>query len=248
MWFDHHASELDRVGASRSSRGESRYADSCARIIYDYHGAHETYPWADEIINAVDRVDSGKLTTEDILHPKGWVMIGFLTDPRTGLGRFQHFSISAYQLMLRFIHDYYKMPAEEILQLPEIKERVDFYHSETAAFEEMVRAHTKVVDNIIVTDLRGVEVIHVSNRFMVYGLYPSQNVSLWITPTKGNIANSIACGYSIVNRSCTADVGSLMAKHGGGGHRQVGTCQIVRTETDAVLDDIIANLRSRPVA
>ncbi|MGL4943282.1 MAG: hypothetical protein ACRC46_08830 [Thermoguttaceae bacterium] len=243
MWFDHHASELQRVGVEKSSHGESRHADSCARIIYDYYGGAEAYPWANELIEAVDRVDSGKLTPSDVLNPQGWVLIGFLTDPRTGLGRFQQFGTSSYQLMLRFIRELYKLPVNEILQLPDVSERVKFYHSESDAFQEMVRTHTRTVDNVIVTDLRGVDVIHASNRFVIYGMYPDQNVSLWVTPTKGNIANMLACGYSVINRSCTADVGSLMAKHGGGGHRQVGTCQIVRAETDAVLEDVIKNLR-----
>lgn len=244
MWFDHHASELQRVGVAKSSRGESRHADSCARIVYDYYGGAETYPWAGSLLEAVDRVDSGKLTTTDVLNPQSWILIGFLTDPRTGLGRFQHFRVSAYQLMLRFIRELYKMPAEDILRLPDVSERVEFYHAGLAAFQEMVRAHTQTFDNVIVTDLRGVDVIHVSNRFVIYGMYPDQNVSLWITPTSGDVANTIACGYSVINRSCTADIASLMAKYGGGGHRQVGTCQTAIAETDRVRDEIVASLRN----
>jgi nanoRNase/pAp phosphatase (c-di-AMP/oligoRNAs hydrolase) len=53
----------------------------------------------------------------------------------------------------------------------------------------------------------------------------------------------MTCCYSIVNRSCTADVGSLMLKHGGGGHKKVGTCQVAVEEADGVLETLIEQLK-----
>lgn len=55
------------------------------------------------MVTQVDKVDAGKLTVEDILSPKGWVLLGFLMDPRTGLGRFRDFRISNYDLMQTLI-------------------------------------------------------------------------------------------------------------------------------------------------
>ena len=56
-------------------------------------------------------------------------------------------------------------------------------------------------------------------------MYPEQNVSAWIVSGRGGQGCSAAVGYSILNRTATMDVGSLMLKYGGGGHRKVGTCQ-----------------------
>lgn len=243
MWFDHHVSELERVGRFSSEKGESRIADSCARIIYDYYGGAKTFPWAAEMLGAVDRLDSGKVTLDDIFNPQRWILIGFLTDPRTGLGRFHHFQVSSYQLMLRFINGFYKHSVDEILAHPHIIELIEFYKSQTEAFQQMVRDRVCVMDNVIVADLRQQETIYVSNRFMIYAMFPDQNVSVWVTQTKGNVNDLIACGYSVLDRSCTVDVGKLMAKYGGGGHRQVGTCQVPQADTDRIMKEVLTVLR-----
>ena len=243
IWFDHHSSEKERVGWDQSVKGESRKAPSCARIIYDYYGGEKRFPHFQSLIEAVDKVDSGQLSKEDITDPQGWVLVGFLADPRTGLGRFHHFRISNLQLMTELMDHLRTMTLEQVLAFPDIKERIDLYQEQTKLFVEMVKQHTKIDGNVIVTDLRGIDTIYASNRFTVYGMYPEQNVSLWITSGKGNANIAIACGYSILNRSCTADIGALMLKYGGGGHKQVGTCQVAFNDADKILAEIVAGLK-----
>jgi len=164
----------------------------------------------------VDRVDSGRLTREEILNPTGWVLLGFLSDPRTGLGRFRDFRISNYQLMEELINHCRNMSIEEILEQPDVKERVEMYFEQTRLFTEMIGEHTRTDGNVIVTDLRGVAPIYTGNRFLVYSLYPDQNVSLWVVDGKQKQNVAIACGYSILNRTCDADIGALMLSYGGG--------------------------------
>lgn len=242
MWFDHHTSENDRLGWDQSVKGESRLAPSAARIIYDYYGGKERFPLYDDMIAAVDKVDSGQLTREEILNPTGWVLLGFISDPRTGLGRFRNFRISNYQLMEELINHFRNYSIEEILSLPDIQERVDLYNDQTEHFKIMILKHTKVIDNVIITDLRDVDTIYTGNRFYIYSLFPDQNVSLWIVDGKQKQNVSIACGYSILNRSCNVDIGSLMLKHGGGGHKMVGTCQVPYDSADSVIDELIRAL------
>lgn len=242
MWFDHHTSEKDRLGWDQSVKGESRLAPSAARIIYDYYGGKERFPLYDDMIAAVDKVDSGQLTKEEILNPKGWVLLGFISDPRTGLGRFRNFRISNYQLMEELINHFRNYSIEEILSLPDIQERVELYNDQTEHFKIMVLKHTKVIDNVIITDLRDVDTIYTGNRFYIYSLFPDQNVSLWIVDGKQKQNVSIACGYSILNRSCNVDIGSLMLKYNGGGHKMVGTCQVPYASADSVIDDLIRAL------
>ncbi|MBP8864957.1 MAG: exopolyphosphatase [Acetobacterium sp.] len=244
MWFDHHSSEQDRMGWHPGVAGESRLAPSAARIIYEYYGGAAKFPHYHEMILSVDKVDSGNLTREEILKPTGWILLGFISDPRTGLGRFRDFRISNYQLMEELINLFRNLSIEEILELPDVKERVELYNDQARLFTEMVAAHTRVDSNVIVTDLRDVETIYTGNRFMIYSLYPDQNVSLWIVDGKQKQNVSIACGYSILNRTCTADIGKLMLKHGGGGHHMVGTCQIPYDQANPIIDEIIAVLKS----
>ena len=238
LWFDHHSSEHERNELAGKYKGESRITPSCARIIYDYYGGKERFAHFDDMMEAVDKVDSGNLTIDDIQNPKGWVLIGFLMDPRTGLGRWREFTISNYQLMEKLIEACRTMTTEEILALPDVKERIDVYFEQTDKFKEMVSAHTKVVGDLIVSDLRGVDPIYSGNRFMIYSMYPEQNISMWIVNGKGGLGCSCAVGYSILNRTSNVNVGSLMLKYGGGGHKAVGTCQF----TDEVMDENIKAL------
>lgn len=243
MWFDHHASEDDRLGAFPDVKGESRLAPSAARIIYEYYGGEQRFTLYKDMIAAVDKVDSGNLTKEEILNPEGWVLLGFISDPRTGLGRFRDFRISNYQLMEQLINHCRNMKIEEILELHDVKERVEMYRDQTRHFTEMVKSHTRIEDNVIITDLRGVSPIYTGNRFLIYSLYPEQNVSVWIVDGKLKQNVSVACGYSILNRTCTVDIGKLMLKNGGGGHRMVGTCQVPYDDANPIIDEIIKELK-----
>ena len=242
MWFDHHTSEDDRLGWTQDVKGESRLAPSAARIIYEYYGGDSKFPLYKDMIEAVDRVDSGQLTLDEIKNPTGWVLIGFISDPRTGLGRFRDFTISNYQLMGDLINHCRNLPVEEILALPDVAERVKLYNEQTALFTEMVHKYTTIKENVIITDLRGVDTIYTGNRFMIYSLYPEQNVSLWIVDGRAKQNVSIACGYSILNRTCSVDIGALMLKNGGGGHKMVGTCQVPYEEADEAIKGIIEAL------
>ena len=225
LWFDHHSSEFERNALSGKYQGESRIAPSCARIIYDYYGGKARFPQFDELMAAVDKVDSGNLAIDDVLNPVGWVLIGFIMDPRTGLGRWRNFTISNYSLMEKLIEACRFMSTEEILDLPDVKERITVYFEQTAKFVEMVKQYTRVEGNVIISDLRGVDPIYSGNRFMIYSLYPQQNISAWIVSGQKGQGCSAAVGYSILNRSSQIDVGSLMLKYNGGGHKAVGTCQ-----------------------
>ena len=225
LWFDHHSSEHERLALEGKYKGESRITPSCARIIYEYYGGAERFPNYHDMMVAVDKVDSGNLTVDEILNPTGWILVGFLMDPRTGLGRWRQFTVSNYQLMEKLMVACKDKTTEEILEMPDVKERIEVYNEQTAKFKEMVTAHTRVEGNVIISDLRGVDPIYTGNRFMIYSMYPDQNISAWIVAGKGGLGCSAAVGYSIINKSCTIDVGSLMLKYGGGGHKKVGTCQ-----------------------
>jgi len=225
LWFDHHSSEYEREEYMGKYEGESRHAPSCARIIYEYYGGRERFPQFDDLMVAVDKVDAGQLSRDEIMNPEGWILVGFLMDPRTGLGRFREFSISNYQLMEKLLICCRTMTTEEILQMPDILERIELYGQQTELFKKMVTAHTRTKGGVIITDLRGVEPIYTGNRFLIYSMFPEENISAWIVDGKGGNGCSVAVGYSILNRTSPVNVGKLMRKYGGGGHRMVGTCQ-----------------------
>ena len=242
LWFDHHLSENERNAYEGQYHGRSEQKPSCARVIYEYYGGKDTFPGLEYFIESVDKVDSANLTIDDIKNPKDYVLLGFIMDPRTGLGRFRDFTISNYQLMEKMIDWCATKSIDEILHLPDVVERIDLYNEQTEKFVEMVKAHTKVVGKTIITDLRGESTIYTGNRFMIYSLYPDCNLSVWIVSGKGGEGCSCAVGYSVLNKTCTVNVGSLMLKYGGGGHKAVGTCQFnndnMNTKVKELLDEI----------
>jgi nanoRNase/pAp phosphatase (c-di-AMP/oligoRNAs hydrolase) len=244
LWFDHNSSQSERLGSDLSFEGASRIADSAARVIFDYYDGDEKLKHFSKMVAAVDKVDSAKLTKDEILNPSGWILLGFVMDPRTGLGRFRNFRISNYELMENLIDACASQDIEEILANPDVKERTDLYFEQDALFRDMVARHTAIRKNAIVTDLRNVETIYTGNRFLIYSLYPEQNISLWIVDGRNKQNCPIAVGHSILNRSSNTDVGALMLKYGGGGHHQVGTCQVDYEDADRVIEELIAKINA----
>lgn len=242
LWFDHHSSEFERNQLEGKYKGESRITPSCARIIYEYYGGEERFSHFNEMLAAVDKVDSGNLTIDEIQNPEGWILIGFLMDPRTGLGRWRNFTISNYQLMEKLIDACRTMSTDEILNLSDVQERIEVYFEQTAKFKEMVNKYTRIDGDVIISDLRGVDPIYTGNRFLIYSMYPKQNISAWIVSGKGGLGCSVAVGYSVLNRTSNIDVGSLMLKYGGGGHKAVGTCQFKDEEIEAKLLKLLDEL------
>ncbi|MBF0199921.1 MAG: exopolyphosphatase [Desulfamplus sp.] len=244
LWFDHHSSEIERKLYGDFQGKSDPDAPSAARVIYDYYGGPEAFNsnHIDNLVRAVDKADSGNFTADEIINPRGWVLLSFVMDPRTGLGRYKDYRISNYNLMTDMIDYCRSMNVEDILEIEDVKERTRRYFEQDALFKDMVRANTTLHDSVIVLDLRNQEEIYTGNRFLLYSLYPDQNVSIQIMWgfQRQNIV--LTCGYSIINRTCSADIGSLMLKYGGGGHKKVGTCQVPIEKADQVLAEIIAAL------
>jgi nanoRNase/pAp phosphatase (c-di-AMP/oligoRNAs hydrolase) len=239
LWFDHHSSETERLGVKAYFEGVSRKAPSCARVVYDYYGGDEKLGRFSEMIRYVDKVDSGELSSDEITNPRGWVLLGFIMDPRTGLGRFRNFTISNYDLMKELASACSSKNIEEIMAMPDVKERETIYFEQTKHFREMLEKIVRVDGNVLVADLRGIDPIYAGNRFLIYTIFPEQNISLWIVDGRNKINCAVTVGYSIVNRTATIDVGSLLLKYGGGGHRQVGTCQVPYADADKVIAEIV---------
>lgn len=239
LWFDHHASEIERVDANTAFTGVCRLAPSAARVIYDYYGGAERFPGFDEMMTEVDKADSAQFTREDILQPTGWPLLSFVMDARTGLGRFRDYRISNYQLMYDLINACTHISIEEILRMPDVQERVTRYFEQNAQYKEMVRFYSFASGNVVVTDLRGVHPIHSGNRFLIYALYPEQNTSIWIVNGKGDQNCVFACGHSVLNRASQTKIGALMRSYGGGGHDAAGTCQVSHAQASETLQALL---------
>lgn len=243
--FDHHTSEEIRNSELDETPGYilEAGAKSAARVVYNYFGGKATFPRIrDDMMEAVDKADSAGFSIDDILNPTGWELLSFLMDARTGLGRFRNFRVSNYQLMMMLIDCCRDLTIEQILDLPDVKERVELYLSHQEQFRDQLLRIAEVHDNLIVLDLRNEEVIYPGNRFMIYALFPQCNVSMHVMWGVERRNTVYTVGRSIINRSCELDVGELMLQYGGGGHEAAGTCQLSNEEANRGKNELIQRI------
>ena len=239
--FDHHDSEELRNGYKQlDNHVLVAGADSAARVVYDHYGGAEKFQAiSDDMMAAVDKADAAKFTRDDIINPKGWELLSFLMDARTGLGRFREFRVSNYQLMMDLI-DYCKdHTIEEILELPDVQERVEMYQEHDQLAKQQIQRCTRVYHNLAVLDLRDEETIYATNRFMIYSLFPKCNISMHVLWGKDKANTVFTIGKSILDRSCKTRVGDLCLVYGGGGHEAAGTCQVDHEDSEQVMAELI---------
>jgi nanoRNase/pAp phosphatase (c-di-AMP/oligoRNAs hydrolase) len=243
--FDHHSSETIRNPGERPEHIIYPDAPSAARVVFEHYGGTNKFPAAfTEMMLAVDKGDSAQFTREEVLNPKGWVLLNYLMDARTGLGRFREFRISNYQLMMDLIKYCRDHGIADILALPDVRERVDLYFEHDTQAREQIRRCTTVHKNLVVLDLRSEETIYATNRFMVYALFPEANISIHVMWGRDRQNTVFATGKSILNRTSMTNIGELMLEYGGGGHENAGTCQVGNDEAAAKLAEIIARINA----
>ena len=243
--FDHHSSEVARVGEKPENHIIDPEAPSAARVVYDYYGGKEKLPGvSEEMMAAVDQGDSAQFSIDEIVNPDGWPLLNFLMDSRTGLGRFREFRISNYQLMMQLIDYCREHTIDQILDLPDVKERVDLYREQESLFKEQIKRCTSVHGNLVVLDLRGEETIYAGNRFMIYALYPECNISIHVLWGLNKLNTVFAVGKSITNRTSKTDIGALMLEYNGGGHENAGTCQVENDDAPTILAQLIERINA----
>ena len=241
--FDHHLSETIRLGDKKPKKHIiDPDAPSAARVVHDYYGGTESFSQYAEMMDAVDKGDSAQFSKEEILDPTGWVLLNYLMDARTGLGRFRDFRVSNYQLMMQLIDACREHDIDGIIKLPDVQERVDLYFEHAEKAKEQIQRCATVHKNLVVLDLRNEETIFAANRFMIYALFPETNISIhqmWGLKQQNTV---FAIGNSIINRTSKTNIGELALEYNGGGHINAGTCQVDNDQVDKVLNELIQRI------
>ena len=243
LWFDHHSSEHERLKLEGKFKGASELEPSAAQVIYEYYKKDQVAAGKlkkfEDLIKIVGIADSAQFSKDDILNPTGWSMLAFIADPRTGLGYKRSFRISNFELMKKLPEYLRSKTAEEILALPDFQERVQKYHEETSKYKALLARTIRIEGDAILIDFRGIAENPVGNRFMEYVLYPEQNISVRIVDGRDKQFAMISVGHSILDRTSLVDVGSMVLKYGGGGHKQVGTCQVEYDDVDRIVGEML---------
>ena len=236
FWFDHHSSQQSMADRPGGFKGAYEIAPSAARVIANHYGA-DKFARFEELLKETDRLDAAQLTPEDVVNPQGWILLGLTLDPRSGLGGFREY----FQKLVDLGR---KQRVEEILQEEEVAGRVKRLREEDQAFLRHLNEVSELHDNVIYMDVRGMKGLPAGNRFLVYTLFPEANVSMRVADGLAGKFISVQVGHSIFNRTCKTNVGELMAKHGGGGHRGAGTCQPTMDVAEDAVKDILETLKA----
>ncbi|MDQ3282002.1 MAG: exopolyphosphatase [Acidobacteriota bacterium] len=244
LWFDHHSSEIVRNEDTVNYRGRFEIAPSAARVVFDHYGAEKLGKYA-KLLESVDRSDAAQLTMDEVTNPGGWILLSYVMDPRTGLAYHHDYRISNRELMMKMIDLIANNPdtPEVVLNDADVKERITRYFSQQQEFERVMRAHSRLEGNVIVTDLRGTGEPPSGNRFLIYTMFPTANIQVRIFDGRKGEFVVCAVGHSIFNRTSNTDVGRLMARYGGGGHRGAGTCQLPVAEAEAKLAEVLQSVK-----
>lgn len=243
--FDHHLSETLRNPGEHTNHVIDAEAPSAARVVYDHYGGAQAFPGiSPDMMAAVDKADAAQFSRDEVLNPSGWVLLNYLMDARTGLGRFRDFRISNYQLMMDLITYCADHGIHDILGLPDVKERVEVYRTHADQAKAQLLRCSRVHGNLVVLDLREEETIWATNRFMIYALFPQTNISIHVMWGVQKQNTVLATGKSILDRSSKTNVGELMLAYGGGGHQAAGTCQVDNDRAAAVLAELIAKINA----
>lgn len=242
--FDHHLSETIRNKSGHTNHIIEPDAPSAARVVYNYYGGKERFPMiTDEMMSAVDKADAAWFTMEEVLDPQGWVLLSFLMDARTGLGRFRDFRISNYALMMDLIAYCKNHTIEQILALPDVNERVELFFEYKEKFYDQVKQQGKMYGDVLVIYLKDQETIYPGNRFVPYALFPQSRISIHVMWGFKQQNTVFTVGKSIFDKTSEVNIGEIMLSYGGGGHKNAGTCQVPHEDEERVLGELIEKLR-----
>jgi hypothetical protein len=253
LWFDHHITntmpEFDRPIVP--GKGGFRLAPSAARVVYEYYtelaanrdpavGAQqaaeiERFLTTDRmkyLLQEADKIDAGQLTREDVMNPQGYVLISMTTD-----GRYAE-DEPYWRRIIDLLRD---QNLEETLQDPEVASRCQ----RVLDYQEKLRAillkNTTLKGNVIYVDLRPVHDMPDGNRFLLFTLFPQGNIAVKVSyDTQRENTTAISVGYNIFNKTSSVNVGELLQRYGGGGHRVVGSCRVPNDQAEQAIKEILA--------
>ncbi|MDO8805255.1 MAG: exopolyphosphatase [Elusimicrobiota bacterium] len=240
--FDHYSSAA-RPAEGRENLKVDVRASSTARVVHDYYGKEKFRHSQEELLNAVDKGFSAKLTSADILYPTGWVLLSYLIDPRTGLERHEKFRTPHMELMNELMDEGRSHSIWKLLNLPGMEERLTRYFACVEEYKEQLLRCSSVFSNLVVTDTRKEKLLYPGNKFMTYALFHECNVSLNVSLSEAGGRVVFAAGKSVLDRTCSLDIGAVMKKFGGGGHAGAGGCQAGEDGADELLESLIKELK-----
>ena len=235
IWFDHHEFTASNEKPPDDFKGKHALAPSVSRVIYDYYASDKLKQY-EYLVKETDRYDSAQLTIQDVLNPKGIILLGFTIDARSGIGKFKEY----FMLLVKWLKS---MSIEEILSQPLVKQRVQLLKDNNEKFLKILKENSRQDGNIVITDFRSLNRIPIGNRFLVYTLFPNTNVSIRLQWGPGKKFVAVTLGHNIFNRTSRANCGQICSDFGGGGHSGAAACPLKPKTADKQIAEILKRIK-----
>jgi hypothetical protein len=248
LWFDHHITnampQFDHP--IMPGKGGFRLAPSAARVVCEYYteiskptgpGSAERLAFLNSdrikhLLEETDKIDAGRLTREDVLSPQGYVLISMTTDGRNA---------GDEPYWLRVIALLRDETLENMFNDAEVKRRCQQILDEQEQLRRILLERTALKGNVIYADLRGIVKIPDGNRFLVFTLFPEGNIQVKVSDdSQRSNTTAISVGYNIFNPTSKVNVGELLQRYGGGGHKVVGSCRVPNDQAEQAITEIVA--------
>ncbi|HSO62701.1 MAG TPA: exopolyphosphatase [Desulfobacterales bacterium] len=231
LWFDHHATNT----ADRPFQGLFWEAPSAASLVLEYFKDRLKRDHT-ELVQWADRVDSADFTRDMVLHPEkyDYVLLSMTVSGEDGDGEFY------WNRLVKLLRE---KSMREVMADPQVAERCRAVVEQNARYADVLEAHTRVEQQVSITDLRGLDPPPSGNRFLVYCLFPETVVNVRIRYENQNKETVVVnIGHSIFNPHCNVHVGKLLAGCEGGGHRGAASARFDVSKMNDYLPEIIGRL------
>jgi len=235
MWFDHHEFTKGSERPPDTFKGRHEIAPSVARVIYDYYASDKLEQY-EYLVKETDRFDSAQLTFQDVLNPRGIILLGFTIDARTGIGKFKEYFV----LLVNWLKS---LPIEEVLSQSLVKQRVQLLKENNEKFLKILHENSRREGNVVITDFRSLDKVPIGNRFLVYTLFPKTNISIRLQWGPGKNFVAVTLGHNIFNRTSRSNCGQICSEFGGGGHRGAAACPLTPDKAEKQIAAIIRKIR-----
>ncbi|MDO4773439.1 MAG: exopolyphosphatase [Bacillota bacterium] len=234
----------------KDSQGDAHISDpaanSCSGLVYGH--CKEKFEDLDQeilgaLLAAAEKASMARYSEEEVLNPKGYDMLSFLMDARTGIGRVRAFKISNYALMIKLADLLLTEPIDRIMALEDIEERVEYYRDSAEDYREMLEECATEEAGVLVLDLRNEVFVRPANRFVKYALFPDSKFAIQIMWGLKKQNTVIALGKSIFHEKEGLNLEELLKPYGGISRKNSGSVQVSSEDADRVLDELFDALK-----
>lgn len=194
-------------------------------------------PWLPEL----EKWQTRRLTEADILSPTPTLQLAALCDPATGLGRCRDFIVSNYFFLLDLVDQLRSQPAEVLIRLGDVQDRLALLAERRQAHGEQTRRTLRSFGCLLVQDLREELRIEPGNPMVRHLSAPPHRALLTLYWDKGRRRVSMTLSGAPYEEPAIP-LGALLQPYGGGGDAYAGLAQLAPDQADAAVEALKAAL------